>query len=443
MRISHVKISNILGIAELDFSPDGFTEVSGPNGSGKTSVMEAIKSVVSGGHDATLLRNGADKGEIVLVLDDGTQLRKRVTASQSPIDVMIDGKKQGRPTDTIKALTDTLSVNPVAFLHAPKKDRVKVLLETMPVSVDAEALSKLSGVPVQITGKGSISAIEAVRKQVYDDRTGTNRAVKEKEATINQLRLTMPPEKDGIALDGSEDELRQRDKELSDALLAERERIRKKLEGIKADNRARIDQLKTEAQEQIDTIRASLAASIEQIAATEADTERKAAIQGERKTAEFNAAVEPIRDKIKSIVADREASARIEQTKSTIKMLEHDLAQLIEDATAQTTALESIDKYKADLLASLPIPGLVVTDGEIYLNGVVFDRLNTASQVWIAVEIAKLRAKELGIVCVDGLELLDPATFEEFKARALESGLQLFVTRVSGEEFAVNTTDNV
>ena len=142
MKVQKIKISNILGITELEFTPEGFNEISGPNGTGKTSVLEAIKSVVAhSGHDATLLRKGADKGEVVLVLDDGTELAKRVTPKSSPLTVTQGGSKVAKPTDVIRQLTDLLSVNPVDFLRAPKKDRVRVLLETMPLEADTEKLA--------------------------------------------------------------------------------------------------------------------------------------------------------------------------------------------------------------------------------------------------------------------------------------------------------------
>jgi hypothetical protein len=57
------------------------------------------------------------------------------------------------------------------------------------------------------------------------------------------------------------------------------------------------------------------------------------------------------------------------------------------------------------------------------------------------VEIAKLRAADLGIVCVDRIECLDAASLEEFRRRALESGLQLFVTRVADSDFNIETAD--
>ena len=49
----------------------------GANGSGKTSVLETIQAVLKGGNDATLLREGAAKGEAVLVLDDGTEINAK------------------------------------------------------------------------------------------------------------------------------------------------------------------------------------------------------------------------------------------------------------------------------------------------------------------------------------------------------------------------------
>lgn len=436
MQIAHLKISNILGISELEFDAGQFNEISGRNGQGKTSVLEAIKSVVQGGHDATLLRNGADKGEVVLVLDDNTEIRKRITPKSSPVDVVKDGAKVSRPADAIKALIDSLSVNPVEFLTARKQDRVKVLLEAMPIQVDAEKLTAISGVPVKATeGVHGLHVIELVRKQVYDDRTGTNRAVKEKDATINQLRLAMPDAPAGV--DGSEDELRAQVAEADAALEAEKERIRTKLDGIKSDNQTKIDAIRAKAQADIDAIKAAAVAEVEAIQAAEREIESKAGLQREKTIQKHTDAVAPLNQAIASIVANRGAHAKREQALETIKQMEKELEDLTLDAAAQTKALADIDAYKSELLASLPIPGVEVIDGEVFRGGVPFDRLNTAQQVDVAVEIAKLRAGDLGVCCVDGLELLDSAAFEAFRKRAIESGLQLFVSRVSDEDFAV------
>lgn len=437
MKISQVRISNILGIASLEFNAGKFNLIKGPNGQGKTSVLEAIKSVVEGGHDATLLRHGEEKGEVVLVLDDETQIRKRVTEKSSPLEVVQEGAKVKRPTDVIRELTDMLSVNPVDFLRAPKKDRVRVLLETMPLQVDIEKLSRISGIKVTgDTGEHALALIDRVRKEIYDDRTGTNRAVKEKDNTINQLRLAMPEAPAGVE---STDEagLRNQVDEATKARDAEVERIRTKLDGIKSANQAKIEEIRAEAQRKIDEIRNAAVSEVEAIQTEERRIEGLAAQQREKAIATHTDTVTPINQALSVIVANRDAVAKRQQALEVIEKMEEELQDLMKDAATQSKAIDAIDRYKEELLDSLPIPGLEVRDGDIYRNGVQFDRLNTSQQVGIAVEIAKLRAGELGIICLDGMELMDSEHLAELKTQAEAAGVQLFVTRVSDDDFEV------
>ena len=430
MQISRIKISNILGVEELDFSPAGFTEIAGPNGSGKTSVLEAVKAALQGGHDATLLRKGADKGEVVLVLDDGTEIKRRVGEKASTTDVVRGGKKIARPGETLKALTDMLSVNPVDFLTARKQDRVRVLLEAMPLEADAEKLTEIVGFEVkEQPGTHALQLIEQVHTKVYDERTGTNRAVREKEGTIKQLRDAIPPAPPGI--DGDETALDARLREIDSAKTTELERISNKLDGIRKEMQDSIEAIKAEAQAKIDAERAKLA-----------EIEGKAGTQREKSLQKFAAEREPVAAQLATIRTNRDLAARRAQTLDTIETLETELETLSEDAERQTAALAALDQYKSDLLASLPIPGLELRDGEVFRDDVPFDRLNTAQQVDVAVEIAKLRAGELGVICVDGLELLDSKALQAFRDRALDSGLQLFITRVAdGDELSINSED--
>jgi hypothetical protein len=453
LRIAHLKISNILGIDELEFSPAGFNDIRGKNGTGKTSVLEAIKAATGKGHDATLLRKGETKGEIVLVLDDGSEIKKRIAEARSTTDVTdADGKKVGKPGEFIQQLTDTLSVNPIEFLDAPKKDRVKVLLEAMPINVDLKRLEEISGrPPFQDDSIGGLALIDFVRKEVFDERTGTNRAVKEKDSTINQLRLAMPDVPGGA--EGNEDELRAQVEAATIAKDKELNRVRDKLDGLRAENQGKVDVLRATLQETIDAIRAKAQAEIDEAKAAstaEVDAlnkaftefEGKAGIQREKTIQAHTDKVTPLNQTLESIKTNRSAHAKREQALETVKQMESELEELQSDVEAQTKALNDIDAYKLELLKSLPIPGVEIIDGEIYRDGVVFDRLNTAQQVQIAVEIAKLRAGELGICCVDRLECLDPEAFDEFRRQILESGLQLFVTTVSGEDFNIQATDS-
>lgn len=464
MKISKIKISNILGIEDLEITPQGFTEISGQNGQGKTSVLEAIKSVFEGGsHDATLLRKGADKGEIVVIIDENIEITKRVNPTSSPIAIKKGEEKVKKTGEFLKGLTDILSVNPIDFLRAPKKDRMRVLLDTMPIAIDPAYLEMVSGIAVTNTDpQNGLATIEFVRKQVFDDRAGTNRAIKEKESTINQLKLAMPDiPKDMVA--GSEDELRSKLEALNTGREKEMGRIRDKLDAISAEKtntilalnneeQAKIEAIKEEAQSKIDAIKEQVAKQVSEInlltkTATDAvhqsldEIKTKAAIQRERTQARYIEDVEPIKASLAAITTNRSLMAKREQAVSTVMKMEEELVTLNLDADQQNDAINKIDDYKIKLLESLPIRGLEVLQGDIYRDGVQFDRLNTAQQVDIAVEIAKLRAGELKICCVDGIELLDSAAFEAFKQKAIESGLQLFVSKVSDAPFKVNTSN--
>lgn len=440
MKIQHLKIENILGIKHLELTPGNtLTEISGDNGQGKTSVLEAIKAGTQGGHDATLLRQGAEKGEIVLVLDDGAELHKKVTADKSTLDLVKDGKKVPRASDTIKGLTDMMSVNPVDFLTAPKRDRVKVLLEAMPINADPKKLAQITGIPVDAQPNvDGLALIDLLHKQVYDNRTLTNRAVKEKDATINQLRNAMPEAPGGV--EGDEDDLRAQIQAAQTAMHAEHKRIDDKLAGVRTESATKVQALKDEAQAKIDAIREDLQKALDAERATLADTEAKAGRVRQKATDACTAALQPLQAAVNAIAANRDAAAKRKVTQETLAKMEDELAELQADAERETKALAAIEKYKSELLDSLPIPGLEVRDGEVFRHGIPLDRLNTAQQVEIAIEVAKLRAGDLAICCVDRFECLSPETLAAFRERAAESNLQLFVTRVDSGDMKIQTS---
>jgi recombinational DNA repair ATPase RecF len=147
MKINSVTIRNVLGIEQLSFEAGRFNEISGRNGSGKTSVLQAIIAGIQGGSLATLLRDGATEGEIVLDLDDGMSIRRRITDKGATVTVKQGGVTMPKPQDIINRLADMLSVNPVDFLLADKKERAKVLLETMPIRLDVAGCRRSPAAP--------------------------------------------------------------------------------------------------------------------------------------------------------------------------------------------------------------------------------------------------------------------------------------------------------
>jgi len=442
MKVCKIKINSILGIDHLEIEPGKLVEISGANGTGKTSVLDAIRAALSGGHDATLLKQGATEGEVVLVLDDGVEISKKITADKS--DTIVRHPEFGKITKTaayLKKLADALSLNPVEFLTAPAKDRVNILLEAIPMTVTADQLREIPAIALAgiDLNKHALTVIGQIGRAIYDLRTGVNRAEKEKRATVNQMTETLPAEapegdwKDQLeALTIAFRELqrctqsavsacKQRHGQDADrakaAFAAQKEAIQKEterdIEKIRADAEIAIADAEERRNNNVDVIQKEMEAELSQM-------------EGEYKpqNAELNEKIGQARTMI-------EANAKAESTRAFIRQLAGEADKLEAESTKLTHALGRLEILKSNLLEKLPIEGLSVEDGEIKLGGIPFDRVNTSRKVKLAIEIAKLRSGSLGLVCVDGLECLDEKMFSEFKKAAAKSELQFVVSKVS------------
>lgn len=451
MKISKIRISNILGIKELEFNAGNFNEISGKNGEGKTSIIEAFKSVFQGGNDVTLIRKGTAKGEVGLEIDDGTQIIKSYS-DKAKLEILdASGAKVKSPATYIEKLTDLISINPVAFLTADKKNRTNILLETLPLKLSK---ADLSGVDedfysnINLSFMHALEALSQIQKAIYDERTGTNRVVKDKDATVKELQDGL----NEVHFNPTEDYSNQ---------ISELENIKEKMEGklksiIEECEKGRSEDIekvrisyfnkKDEIEKQYQIELAKLQAKRDELLIearavldTQKDeidesTERK--IQSRREA--FGDKYNPL---IENLATMRERQKQFSGYQKQNELLEK-FVQEREDAKIKSESfssqLERLEHIKSSLLSGLPIDGLEIVDGQIYRHGIIFDRLNTAQQIEIAIEVAKLRAGELGVICVDGLERFDKDTYQEFKQKAEESNLQLFITRVSDSELSIN-----
>lgn len=434
IHISKIRISNILGIDSLELVPGSFNLITGKNGQGKTSIIEAIKAALKGGHDATLLRAGAEEGEIVLELDDGRSIEKSVKADKSTTNVRgLDGKKQASPASLVAAMSDLISINPVEFLAADGKRRTEILLQSMPIALDtkqlldmlpesmAEVVFDTSGHPLEV--------ISRVTKAVYDERTGVNRSEKDKTATMTQLQASLGG--DAAEVDPARlAELEQFVDNSGAALQTQLGKIDGRLQEYAT---ARDQKLAEAARIRDEAIAAAHAAHTAAAAAARAeydDVANKAVTAREQARQKHDAATVAQRDELTGLRNQLTLAGQQSQQREMVAKFRDEAFNLRKQSAALSKALEDIEAYKTSLIAQLPIDGLEVRDGEIYRHGVAFDRLNTAQKVLIAIEIAKLRAGALPVCCVDGLELLDTETFGEFTKQSANCDMQMFLTRV-------------
>jgi len=438
MKVNRIKISNILGIDELEIEPGSLTVISGPNNSGKTSTLEAIKSALKGGQDATLLRKGSEKGEVVLELQDGRSIIETVTANRTSLALRDEhGRKVASPAKQIKALVDVLATNPLDFITAKSDYQAKILLDTIPIEIDSEKVEENTGMKIELVNQNPLDVLEFVRKTIYDLRTGTGRAIVEKNASINQMEIALEAYSEVNEEEFDENKYLDKIKEIDATAQTRIDKIQSIIDQESVNSEDYIEHLKEKAEieikvleDQIKKIRDNCNESVLKEKSMNSSRKDQARTAQQKIRSDAEESKKEWTSKIEKSRQNVESSTKKKHLQDLISTANDDLEELEKTDEKQTKSINWIDDYKKSLLKSLPIPGLAVIDNKVLFNDIPFERLNEATKVDLAIEIGKLRAGELKIICVDGIERLDPDTFNLFVEKASKSNMQLVVTKV-------------
>lgn len=451
MRLSKIEITNIRGIEHLVIEPGTFTVISGKNAEGKSSIILALQALVSGGHDPSLIRLGADSASVIAAFDDGSTITLKIAPKKSDREVRDEkGRKISAPQSIIDELVDIVSFNPLGkFLDGTDKERVALLMESLPITVSPADLkkAKIKLPPGQTLNGHGLEVLARLHKFYYDARRDHNRDLKSKRATIAELSEGLPAPDDQIEAlyDAAQGELNTLESEKREqiAALDNSEREEKKRFGdvfieaeskIKNDLDAAIQKLRDEAAMAIEGARL---VRDREVSATNV---RHIASRGEVENS-FAQEIAAKNAQLGSLKAKAEQSQQAKGTRDTLAKMRAEadgIAELAQEADASLTAIEAL---KERLTADIPIPGLEITDGKILINEIPLDSLNTGDQIEdVAVEIALLRAKDLRCIVMDGGERLDSEHLARLKATAEKKNLQVLITRVSDSELEIATS---
>jgi len=464
LRVTEITVRDVLGAREVGIEAGEITVISGKNGTGKTSVLEAVKTAVGGGKLANLARidDEETKPEVVLVLD-GDEGHFRIEKDGSKVRVRQRvGNTQGfkdvpSPQRWLSGLYDGALANPIDFLNANDKRRVLLLLEALPIELDRKQLWEEMGLepscypPVPST-LHPLQEIGLIRENIFRERTGVNVDRKGKESAAEQTRRETPAE------------LPEDQESKITALIEKTNRATESVvrrEGTIAEQRDLAIQSK----------RAELTAEIGKVeragesfaAQLRAETERKIAARAADDAdliAKLRSDIEVSADEARNKYDDEMAvvnsvQAEIDSDKLKLAELRHQQKQAVMARTLHrqaeefqreadelmakserlTKALAALDAFRRRLADDLPIQGLEVGEKTIKFNGLPWHQVNTAKQIELAVKISCLRArgKKLPVVWVDGAEALDSENFEILCDAIHAEGVQAFVAKVGDE----------
>lgn len=422
--LAAVEITNIKVIEHLRIETGVLTVISGENGSGKSSILDAISTIFEGGHDPALIRHEADKGEVVLELNDATTIRKVITAKGYTLTVKTkDGGIVKAPAKYVERLAAGFALDPIAFVTAKKAERVKFLLEAMPIEFTAEETRKILGEAAPVTAI-NLQRLGEIRDGLFEGRREVNVIVRDMEGSIKDARKNLPPEPEG--------DPQAKVSELTETIA----KLREEMASAKADLDAQSERLKsekrTECEAKILELQRALAYDVQ-------DINKEARKVYEQGTADAHTSLETATSELATAKAAAETQHWAKGARANLKQMETRCREKFIRSNDLTQKLTAVDKLKASKLANLPIPGIDIQDGDVAVENVPWEHVNSSEQWLVAIQVGSLKTGELGLMVCDNAEGLDPKRWEEFTEAITASGLQVAVARATAGDLKVES----
>ena len=427
MKIINIAIKNIMGIDEIDFIPqDNVTDVSGKNGAGKSSVFEAIASIITGKANG-LLKNESESGHVSIMFDDGSKIIKKFNSSGAGTLFWYDkdGKQINSPAKKIKELFGQ-TFNPIDFIRVNDKGRLDILLAAFPINLidgdRAKLLNMAQGIVLEklpAFNSNDMAFLSSFHQYIYDTRTGFNRLVDVNKKTAVKLSEDIVRMKQNFK-ETDLDNFNVSSLNSKISLLNEKISVinSQKQEGknIVIDKYTdMINELKQKMNDECNEIDNQVSGDIITIKQSISDINNQLRNYDSLKS---------IKDTIKNtekMVGDNNESAESNEAKS------NECSKL----------LDSIQKVKSNMIKrclnfSSEIE-MDISNGVIYVNSIPFDSLNTAKQIELSILIGAKNIGNARFMLLDGAECLDNDTRKIVEDIAVKHNIQIITFSVSDE----------
>ena len=469
MRIAKLKIRNLFGISELEAGGNSI-ELTGKNGAGKSSVIDAIKYALTNKSDRKyIVRNGETEGEVLIETDSGLRINRKVRTNQADYkSVKNNGVEVNSPETFLKDIFTELQLNPVEFMNMTEKQQNAIILDMIEYDWDMSKIKEWFGeIPAWVSYDQNIlcvlNDIQSEKGDYFTERTDINRDIRNKKAFVEDIAATIPA---GYNLEKWEkasageiyqkiERIRKENEEIQKAksLLDERDSKVRKFEADReikraalttefGNRKAQIDKDILQLQEQIKALQAEKDGLEERLAdkLSLAEQEYKANV------ARYDAEVEnykEYRDKEVVDVSELVTQANeIEKMKSHINeykrmlSLKDEIGALEKQSKILTDRIEKARTLPGEILADcrIPIAGLTVKDGTPLINGLPISNLSDGEKLDLCIDVAIQNPKGLQIILIDGVERLSTEWKERLYQKCKEKGLQFIAARTTDDD---------
>lgn len=407
MKIVSLTAENVKKLKAVEIKPDGsLVQITGANGSGKSSVLDAIYMALAGTKaiPSQPVRKGADKARIKLDLGDVIVTRRFTAAGGTSLTVeAADGAKYPSPQKMLDDLLGSLTFDPLEFSRMEPKRQLETLRGLVQIDVN-------------------IDQLDADNKHDYDARTDVNRRAKTLRTQAEAIVVDPDAPTEPVDVSELTAEMQRAGEHNADIerRKANREKAAGQITGMRQDaesGRQKAAELRAQA-DRIEQDSAEAEARANELQArVDAAGELPAPID-----------VAAIRAKIDQAAAINEAVARRKDRAE----LERQAEAAERNAAALTRQIDERTAKRAEAIASatMPVPGLSFGDGEVIYQDLPFTQACSAEQLRVSVAIAMAANPKLRVLRIKDGSLLDENGLQLIAEMAAERDYQVWIERV-------------
>lgn len=468
MNITKIRIKNLFGISE--YEGDGRSvELSGKNGVGKSSVIDAIRYALTNKSSREyIVRQGETEGEILIETDTGLMIDRKPRAAMTDYkSVKQNGQEVRSPEAFLRDIFTPLQLNPVEFMGMDSKQQNAIILDMIEYPWDMGTIREWFGeIPSWVNYEQNILSIlndiQSEKGLYFQDRQDINRDIRNKRAFIDEIGAAIPAgyqvEKWEKASAGElyrEIERRQKENQQIQKAQQMLENKNNKIRKFEAEREISVSALNTEINNRENQIEKDMLRLQEQIKALETEKSSLADKKLDKldvinrtyqaNVAEFEAECREYEKYIGMELFDTSGLSRqaeeIEKMKSYIneyrrmQRLQEEVSELCESSQSLTDKIERARALPGEILenCTIPINGLTVENGIPLINGLPVSNLSDGEKLDLCVDVAIQNPDGLNIILIDGVEKMATDMREKLYQKCREKGLQMIATRTTDE----------
>jgi energy-coupling factor transporter ATP-binding protein EcfA2 len=405
MRIVSLTAENVKKIVAVHIVPDGsLVQITGANGSGKSSVLDCIwwalagKSVI----EAQPVRQGAESATIRL--DMGSLIVTREFNADGATSLIVESAEGARypsPQRMLDALLGSLSFDPLAFMEKDAKGQLAELRRLVTLDVDLDLLD----------GQNAAD---------YQNRTDVNRRVKALEQKVATYA--------GGLAEGDVDPvdttslLKAMETASETNAEIEREKTRRRTAGDSiAKGYAEAKRLRAEADR-----------LIEQAKGLELDTDEAEKAFVALSPIEEPVDVSALRQSVEEATREnsRRSLQRTQRANHAGAVAELETAQAEADELTRRIDERTAQKTAAISAATMPVAGLGFGDGMVMFNGLPLEQASSAEALKVSLAIGMAMNPELRVILIKQGSLLDERSVLTVAEWAEANDYQVWMERV-------------